>query len=214
MSPKDGLWVVSAVAETNWTAVRSEDADTFAELKGAAVFVMEGDQYAATSWVQNSHYITDFDGQTWTQFSGQGTYIGSDSIQIDGREINVIVDTTKGLAIDGDGVHVKTGNGIEFDGSGNVAINAGTGLDISSGSLEFASGYGVRKYSTVIGDATATSFYVEHALGTRSVTVQVFQTSTPWAQVEADVEHTNTGGVTIKFAAAPAASEYEVVVVG
>jgi hypothetical protein len=214
MSPKDGIWVVNAVAAQNWTALRSEDTDTFAELIGAAVFVMEGDQYAATSWVQNSHYLTDFDGQTWTQFSGQGTYIGSDSIQIDGREVNVIADGTRGLAIDNDGVYAKIGDGIEFDGSGYIAINAGTGLTTASGSLEFATGYGLRKAAQVVGDAQATSFYVEHGFGTRSVTVQVFQTSTPWAQVEADVEHTNTSGVTIKFAAAPAASEYEVVVVG
>ena len=213
-STKDGIWVVNAVAQENWTALRSEDADTFAELKGAAVFVMEGDQYAATSWVQNSHYITSFVGQTWTQFSGQGTYIGSDSIQIDGREINVIVDGTRGLAIDGDGIYSKIGDGIEFDGSGNIAINAGTGFDISSGTLEFASSYGVRKYATSIGDNSATTFTVTHNLDTKDVTVQIFENGSSHAQVEADVEHTTVSAVTIKFAVAPSTDEYRVVVVG
>jgi hypothetical protein len=217
MSPKDGLWVVSAVAETNWTAVRTEDADTFAELKGAAVFVMEGDQYAATSWVQNSHYITDFDGQTWTQFSGQGTYIGSDSIQIDGREINAIVDGTHGLYIDGTGINVKVDGtkGLGFNGNGEIQVTLGTGLTYTPYvALDTANGYGVRKYAQLVGDATETSFYVEHGFGTRSVTVQVFQNSSPYAQVEADVEHTDASGVTIRFATAPASSAYEVVVVG
>jgi hypothetical protein len=219
MSPKDGIWVVQAVAELNWTAVRSEDANTFAELKGAAVFVMEGDQYAATSWVQNSHYLTDFDGQTWTQFSGQGTYIGSDSIQIDGREINVIVDGTRGLDIDGDGLFIKpdNGRGIEFNNAGNVAVKLGTGLVFDgSGNIinDTNNGYGVRKFITSVGDNSSTTYIVNHSLETRYVTVQIFQANTPYAQVEADVEHTGSNQVTIKFASAPSTNEYEVVVVG
>jgi hypothetical protein len=212
-STKDGIWVLESVAETNWTASRAADADTFGELIGAAVFVMEGTKYAATSWVQNNHYITNFVGQDWIQFSGQGTYVGSDSIQIDGREINAIVNTNKGLDIDGDGIKTVLGNGLAFS-DGAIAINAGTGFSISAGDLQFATTYGVRKIAQLIGDASATTFYVEHGFGTRSVTVQVFQSGTPYAQVEADVEHTDTDGVTIKFATAPASSEYEVVVVG
>ena len=212
---ENGIYeVVASATPGQVSLVRTQDADTNAELIGAAVFVMEGTQYSATSWVQNDHYITDFEGQAWIQFSGQGTYIGSDSIQIDGREINVIADGTRGLHIDGDGVYVKNGNGIEFDGSGNVAINAGTGFNISSGSLEFATSYGVRKYTQLVGDGTATSYYVEHGFGTRSVTVQVFQAGTPYAQVETDVERTDTDSVTIKFATAPTQSEYEVIVIG
>jgi hypothetical protein len=213
-STKDGIWVLGSVAETNWTASRAEDADTFGELIGAAVFVMEGTKYSATSWVQNDHYITNFTGQEWIQFSGQGTYIGSDSIQIDGREINVIPNTTRGIAVDGDGVYVKIGDGLSTDGSGNLAIEHGAGFDTSSGSLNFATTYGVRKIAQLIGDATETSFYVEHGFNTRSVTVQIFQTGASYAQVEADVEHTDLSGVTIKFASAPAVDEYEVVVVG
>jgi hypothetical protein len=219
MSPKDGIWVVQAVAELNWTAVRSEDANTFAELKGAAVFVMEGDQYAATSWVQNSHYLTDFDGQTWTQFSGQGTYVGSDSIQIDGREINVIVDGTRGLDIDGNGLFIKpdNGRGIEFNNAGNVAVKLGTGLVFDgAGNIinDTNNGYGVRKFITSIGDNSSTTYIVNHNLETRYVTVQIFQANTPYAQVEADVEHTGNNQITIKFASAPSINEYELVVVG
>jgi hypothetical protein len=212
---ENGIYVYNDAGSGNYQLDRAEDADAFAEIVGAAVFVMEGDQYGATSWVQNNHYITDFTGQDWIQFSGQGTYVGSDSIQIDGREINAIVNTTKGLAIDGDGIKVTLSKGLDFDGTnGAVRIVAGAGFDLSSGSLEFATSYGVRKIATTIGDATATSFYVEHGFGTRSVTVQIFQTGTPYAQIEADVEHTDTQGVTIRFALAPANSEYEVVVVG
>jgi hypothetical protein len=198
----------------NWTLTRAEDADAFGELIGAAVFVMEGDQYGATSWVQNNHYITDFTGQNWIQFSGQGTYVGSDSIQIDGREINAIVNTTKGLAIDGDGIKTVLGNGIQFNNAGGIAINAGTGFNISSGLLEFATTYGVRKIATTIGDGLATTFPVEHNFNTKDVTVQIFQNNESYAQIEADVEHSSTSEVTIKFALAPSNNEYRVVVVG
>jgi hypothetical protein len=214
MSPKDGIWTLQSVAELNWTAVRAADADAFGEFPGAAVFVMEGNQYGSTSWVQTNHYLTDFDGQTWIQFSGQGTYIGSDSIQVDGNEINVIVDTSRGLAIDADGTYVFTGLGLEFDDDGSIDVNAGTGFDVSSGALEFASGYGIRKFTTPVGDSSATSFTVNHGFATRHVTVQIFQASTPYAQVEADVEHTDFNNVTIKFASAPSTGEYEVIVVG
>jgi hypothetical protein len=209
-----GIYVYSQTG-TTWTLDRSTDADSFEELVGAAVFVMEGDQYGATSWVQNNHYITNFTGQDWIQFSGQGTYVGSDSIQIDGREINAIVNTTKGLAIDGDGIKVTLSKGLEFDGgSGGVRITAGTGFDLSSGSLEFATTYGVRKIATTIGDGATTTFPVEHNFNTKDVTVQIFQNNESYAQIEADVEHSSTSEVTIKFALAPSNNEYRVVVVG
>jgi len=208
-----GIYVYNQTG-TAWTLDRASDSDTFGELVGAAVFVMEGQQYGATSWVQNNHYLSDFTGQNWIQFSGQGTYVGSDSIVIDGNQVSVIVDTTRGIEIDGDGVYAKIGDGIEFDGSGNIAINAGTGLTTASGSLEFASGYGIRKYATTIGDNSATSFTLNHAIGTRAVTVQIFEAATPYAQVEADVEHTDTNNVTVRFASAPTTGQYEVVIVG
>ena len=210
---ENGIYVYNDAGSGNYQLDRAEDADAFAEIVGAAVFVMEGDQYGATSWVQNNHYITSFANQEWIQFSGQGTYIGSDSIQIDGREINAIVDNTRGIEIDGDGVYAKIGDGIEFDGSGNIAINAGTGLTTASGSLEFVSGYGVRKYATSIGDNSATTFTVTHNFDTKDVTVQIFENGASHAQIEADVEHSTTSAVTIKFASAPNTDEYRVVIV-
>lgn len=212
-----GIYVYNQVG-TAWTLDRDTDADVYTELIGAAVFVMEGTQYGSTSWVQSNSYITNFTGQTWVQFSGQGTYIGSDSIQVDGNQINAIVNTDKGLDIDVDGIKVKNGNGIQFDISGNVELNVGTGFTTASGSLAFASGYGVRKYSTdleyTISNPAHTEFTVTHSFDTRDVTVQVFDNSSPYAQVETDVEHYDANNVKIKFATAPADGQYRVVIVG
>lgn len=74
---------------TSWTLTRTADADAFGELIGAAVYVMEGTQYGSTSWVQGNHYITDFTGQAWTQFSGQGSVTAGTGINVNGLEVSV-----------------------------------------------------------------------------------------------------------------------------
>jgi hypothetical protein len=74
------------------TASRAEDSDTYQELVGAAVYVMEGATYGATSWVQGNHYLSDFTGQTWTQFSGQGSVTAGTGIIVDGLEVSVDTD--------------------------------------------------------------------------------------------------------------------------
>ena len=211
-SSENGIYDL-AISSGSYTLTRSEDADTDAELKGAAVFVMEGNTYANTSWVQNNHYVSSFADQDWIQFSGQGTYIGSDSIYLDGNSINVVADGDRGLNIDGDGTYVKIGDGIQFV-NGNVSINPGTGFDTTSGALEFASGYGVRKYVTNVGDGSATSYTLTHNLNTRDVTVQMFENASPYSQIEADVEHTTTTTVTVRFAVAPTNAQYRAVIVG
>ena len=61
---------------------------------------------------------------------------------------------------------------------------------------------------------TNTAFLFTHNLGTRDVSVQIYQTGTPYAQVEADVERTSDNTTTIIFAVAPSDGEYRLVIVG
>lgn len=68
------------------------------------------------------------------------------------------------------------------------------------------------KYSTAIA-GTAVSEVITHNLGTRDVIVQLYNASTPWEQVECDVEATSTNTVTLRFAVAPSAGQYRVVVI-
>jgi hypothetical protein len=70
-----------------------------------------------------------------------------------------------------------------------------------------------RKYKATL-STSATSYTVTHNLGTKDVVVQIYEVASPYAQIEADVEHTSTTAVTIKFAVAPSAGEYRVVVIG
>jgi hypothetical protein len=69
-------------------------------------------------------------------------------------------------------------------------------------------------FAALVGNASATSFTVTHNLGTRDVQVEVYEAGSPFAKVVADVEHSTTNTVTVKFAVAPAQDEYRVVVVG
>jgi len=70
-----------------------------------------------------------------------------------------------------------------------------------------------RKYKATL-STSATTYTVTHNLGTKDVVVQIYEVASPYAQIEADVEHTSTSAVTIKFAVAPSAGEYRVVVIG
>jgi hypothetical protein len=66
-------------------------------------------------------------------------------------------------------------------------------------------------YAANVGDASATSFGLTHNLGTRDVTVLIYDNST-YEQVYADVVMTSTSVVTVSFATAPALNAYRVVI--
>jgi hypothetical protein len=85
---ENGIWELSASGAT-LVASRPADADAFSELVGAAVFVMEGNNYASTAWVQSDHYLASFAGQDWTQFSGQGTYLAGNGLTLDGTTFEI-----------------------------------------------------------------------------------------------------------------------------
>ena len=70
-----------------------------------------------------------------------------------------------------------------------------------------------RKFTGTIGNGTLTQIPVTHNLGTREVTVQVYDTNT-YDTVECDVVRTSTTVVTLGFTVAPAAGAYTVVIVG
>lgn len=72
---------------------------------------------------------------------------------------------------------------------------------------------GPAKYATAIAGGT-TSEVITHNLNTRDCTVQVVRATTPWDTVECDIEMTSVNTITLRFAAAPSAGEYRVVVIG
>ena len=216
---ENGLYVVQA----SGAAVRADDANISSEVTaGFFTFVEEGSLYGNTGWVltTDNPITLDTTALTFTQFSGTGTFTAGSGLTLNGTEFSVDVTPSSGSASlinTGGAVEVKvnTTDGLEVTANG-VGINNGTGLTFSSGALVFdtANGYGVRKLAFSVGDGSATSYTVTHSLATRDVTVQLFDNASPYAQVEADVEHTDSNNLTIKFATAPTSDQYRVVVVG
>lgn len=70
-----------------------------------------------------------------------------------------------------------------------------------------------RKYTTTVGNGALTQIPVTHNLGTRAVTVEVYDSST-YSTVECDITRTSTSVVTLGFTVAPASGAYTVVIVG
>ena len=98
----------------------------------------------------------------------------------------------------------------------NPYLNTTSGLAVDLSTLEpklVTDGF-AKKYSTTIGDAAAQTFAVTHSLGTRAVTVSVYETASPYAEVEVEVLHTSTSVVTINTNSVPTSGQYTVVVVG
>ena len=216
---QNGIYVVAA----SGAASRSEDANSDAEVTaGLFTFVEEGTVNGNTGFVLTSDNPITL-GSTnlvFSQFSGVGTFTAGNGLTLTGTSFSVDVTPTAGsasLTNTGGAVEVKTNtaDGLEVTGSG-LGINNGTGLTFASGALVFdtANGYGVRKLAFNVGDGTAVAIAVTHSLGTKDVTVHIYDNASPYAQVEADVEHTDTNNVTVKFAVAPTSNQYRVVIVG
>ena len=97
-SSEDGIYVYSDNG-TSYTLSRSDDADAYAELNGASVYVLEGDVYGGTSWVQDNYTLSSFSGQTWVQFAASTVYLAGDGLTLTGTTFSVSTDYTNDIYI-------------------------------------------------------------------------------------------------------------------
>lgn len=72
---------------------------------------------------------------------------------------------------------------------------------------------GLSRFAATIGDGSATSFNIDHDLGTLDVLVQVVRVSDGLTMI-ADVTRPTTNRVTVEFAVAPTSNQYRVIVIG
>jgi len=97
----------------------------------------------------------------------------------------------------------------------NSYLSTTSGLAVDKSTLETAlvtDGF-TKKVSANVGNNSATSFAITHNLGTRDVTVNVYDNTT-YETVEVDIARTNTNTVTVTFAVAPSTDAYRVVITG
>jgi hypothetical protein len=182
---QNGIYVVASGA---WS--RAPDADSNAEVTaGMYCFVTEGTTNGDTGWLltTNDPITLGTTNLSFAQFTGGG---GS----------------------------VNAGAGLTKTGS-TLDVGAGTGITVNADDVavrrDGTNGQHVPlKYAADIGDGSSTSITVTHNLGTKDVLVALYDNSTPFAEVECDVEHTSTSAITLKFTNAPTSNQYRVVIFG
>lgn len=180
----NGIYTAAAGA---WA--RSTDADTAAEILQATVFIEEGTQ-ADTAWTctTNAPITLNTTNLTFAQFGAGAAYIGGAGLVLTGNQFDVVAgDTTLTVAAD------------------NVVVNTAV-----IATRAYADAGAAKRYAIDVGGATAVT--VTHNLGTKDVIVQVWDNTTPFAQIECDVEHATVNTVILRFAAAPAAAAFRCVV--
>ncbi len=161
---------------------RALDASTAAELEQAVVTVEEGTSAGATFRQTAVNFTLDTDPVQWTSF---------------GTSAPAATETTAGIA------EIAT----------QSETDAGTDDQRIVTPLKLANWSGrIRKYTTNIGDGSATQYTVTHNLNTRDVHVAVYRNSGNYDEVFVDIEHTTVNAVTIRFSSAPSSNAFRVVV--
>lgn len=231
---KNGIYVVTDLGSstTKWVLTRANDADQTGELTaGSFVFVQGGDTNTDTSFVLSTDGDITINTTPiqFTQFSGAGQITAGDGMTKSGNVLNV-GGTTNRIAVTADAVDIDanyvgqtsittlgtvatgvwhgTEVGIVYGGTGaTTKLGARTNLSESGSPLP-------QKYTTTIGDGSSTNIAVTHGLNTQNVIVSVRAHAGSYEFVYPDIEATNTTTVTLRFATAPASSEFDVTVIG
>jgi len=165
-------------------ATRALDASTFDELESAVVTVDEG---------------TDA-GTTWRQTGVNGT-IGSTAVEFVpfGIVTPQASETTAGK------IEIAT----------QAETDAGTDDARAITPLKLKTWSGApKRFQSLVGDGSNTSYTLTHNLGTRDLQVNVYRNSGNHDEVIVETRHTSTTQVTLVFSAAPAVDAYRAVILG
>jgi len=154
VAANNGIYVYTDNGST-YTLTRAVDADTYQELIGTSVFVLEGTVYANTGWVQSNHYLTDFSGQVWTQFSGAGSYVADGGLTLVGNVF--AVGQGLGITVNANDIALASsvaGAGLTYT-TGVLAVG-GTAdrITVNADSIDIASTYVGQSSITTLGTIT------------------------------------------------------------
>jgi hypothetical protein len=215
-----------------FTFTRTDDANSSAEVTaGMFTFVSEGTVNADSGWVltTNDTITLGTTALTFAQFSGAGQIVAGDGLTKTGNTLNA-VGTADRITVNADSIDIAstyvgqtsiTTLGTITTGTWNgstIAVgNGGTGATTAAGAktnLGFMTRYAASNELLVPSSGIVT-WAVTHNLGTKDVTVQVYDLATD-ADVEVDVVRTSTSVVTLSWVAGAnvAADSYRVVVIG
>ena len=209
---ENGIYTVNA----SGAPTRSTDMDNGSEFPGAYVFVEQGTVNADTGWVctNNAPVTLGTTNIVWTQFSGAGTYTANNGVVLNGSVFSFAPRSGYGLQTGSSGAEVKLATTSGLNLSSDLAVGAGNGISVLTNTVAIDTAVVVSKYNASIGDGSATSYTVTHNLNTRDVQVTIYDNSSPYAEVIADVQHTTVNTITVLFSVAPTSNQYRVVVQG
>lgn len=207
----NGIYTVNA----SGAPTRATDLDVAAEFAGAFTFVQEGTTLADTGWVctTNNPITVGSTAINFVQFSSAGVYTASNGITLTGSNFVFTPLTNGGLqtASGGASILLPTNSGLSTGATG-LAVGAGTGITVTTGTVNIDTTVVARKFSQTL-STSATSYTVTHNLGTLDVHVQVYLVS-DGSEVIVDNLRATTNTVTLNFSVAPSANAYRVVVIG
>lgn len=220
-------------ANTPWVLTRCGKCDEASEIPSAYVFVQSGSTYASTGWValveDPAAFDVGVDDINWIQFSGAGTYEAGDGLTLDGVIFNVN-GTEDRISVTANAVDIASTyvGQTSITTLGTIATGTweadtlaveygGTGATDAAGAktnLGFLTRYAATN-DLLVPSSGVVTWTVTHNLGTRDVTVQVYDLLT-YEEVFVDAARTNTNVVTLSWVAAANvnADSYRVVVVG
>lgn len=195
---QNGIWVITTVGSgVNGVWDRATDFDQDAEVtSGAFTFVEEGTVNNATGWVlttANPIIIGGGSGTslTFSQFSGAGTILAGAGLLKTGNTIDAVAGTTPA-----------------------TSAGPGGGLKMNTDDMVIDATIVARKYNTTVGDGVALVYVITHNLSNQWCNVQVYENAGSFRQVDCDIELTSTSTTTLRFAVAPTAAQYRVVITG
>jgi len=143
---------------------RAVDFNNIEEVGGGDfLFVQEGTQYGSTGWVQtNTTTAIGVSDITFSQFSGQGTFLAGDGMALNGNVFSVDLETNSGLTLSTHKLQVASsiaGDGLTYTNGVINVVGTSNRISVSSNSVDIASTYVGQTSITTVGTVTTGTWH-------------------------------------------------------